>query len=94
MSKLAFLYPGQGSQFEGMGLDFIESSPKAKERYLEAESVLGWPPAELSKPENSDKLSITLYTQPLLYTLSCVVAEHLIERGIQPSVVIGHSAGE
>jgi len=94
MAKIAFLFPGQGSQFEGMGLDFIESFPLAKERYEEARAILGWSVADISKPENKEKLAVTCYTQPALYTLSCVIDEILKEKGITPVLTAGHSAGE
>ncbi|MGC9326421.1 MAG: ACP S-malonyltransferase [Candidatus Hinthialibacter sp.] len=94
MKRLAFLFSGQGSQREGMGLDFIGSNPLFRERYEAAHKVLGWSPAELSQPARKSDLPITYYTQPCIYTLSCVIAEALSKAGAEPHVTAGHSAGE
>lgn len=94
MKRLAFLFSGQGSQHEGMGLDFIESNPNARQRYESAREILGWSPSEFSHPEKKENLAVTLYTQPCIYTLSCVILEILADNNIKPSLVAGHSAGE
>ena len=91
---IAFLFPGQGSQQEGMGLDFMAASAAARERYRQAEAVLGESLLELSRPERAPDLNRTLHTQPALYTLSCVIAEALQAAGIEPHAAAGHSAGE
>ena len=91
---IAFLFPGQGSQQEGMGLDFVAASAAARERYRQAEAVLGESLLELSRPERAPDLNRTLHTQPALYTLSCVIAEALQAAGIEPHAAAGHSAGE
>lgn len=88
------MFPGQGSQTPGMGLDFITHSTPANERYVQAVSILGWSVIDLSKPEGVETINQTLYTQPALYTHSCVIAEHLENHGIRPMIVAGHSAGE
>lgn len=94
MTTIAFLYPGQGSQCTGMGLDFVSAYPQAKDWYEAAESVLGWPVLDLSKPEGAEQIGVTLYTQPALYTISCIISEILKSAGLKPSAAAGHSAGE
>lgn len=94
MTRTAFLFPGQGSQCAEMGLDFIDHYAQARERYQEAESVLGWSVSDLSRAEGSEKLGITLYTQPALYTLSCAIADIVQAAGLEAALAAGHSAGE
>ncbi len=94
MTNIAFLFPGQGSQREGMGLDFIASNPSINSRYQTATDILGWSVEELSNPDKKADLNITLYTQPCIYVLSCVIAEYLKESGVTPVLTAGHSAGE
>lgn len=94
MTRIAFLFPGQGSQCPEMGLDFIQESPSAREKYAAAEAALGWAVDALSQPEGAEKLGITCFTQPALYTVGCVIADWLREAGMKPALVAGHSAGE
>lgn len=94
MERIAFLYPGQGSQSQNMGLDIIDAYPIARERYQQAEEILGWSVEALSKPDGAESLNITLFTQPALYTLSCVIGDLLQSNQIHPCCVAGHSAGE
>ncbi len=91
MTKTAWVFPGQGSQAVGMGLDLLDI-PTAKTKFAQAEQVLGWSVPELCHQE--DKLSRTLYTQPCLYVVSAILADLLRERGDQPDLVAGHSLGE
>lgn len=93
MSK-AFLFPGQGSQYEGMGNDLAGESAAALQRYKQAEDILGWDILELKNTDSVPSLDITIYTQPAVYVVSCTTAEYLIKNGVQPSAVAGHSAGE
>lgn len=92
MTKTAWVFPGQGSQAVGMGIDLLEI-PVAKTRFEQADQVLGWSVAAVCQgPE--DKLSRTLYTQPCLYIVESLLVDQLRERGQQPDLVAGHSLGE
>lgn len=92
MAKAAWVFPGQGSQAIGMGVD-LATVPLAKERFAEAESVLGWSVLDVVQ-DNDDKVSNTLYTQPCLYVVEAILVDLLKERGHLPAVVAGHSLGE
>ncbi len=91
MTKTAWVFPGQGSQVLGMGIDLLDI-PSAKEKFAKAEEILGWSVIEICQKE--EKLSQTLYTQPILYVIESVLADLIRERGHQPDLVAGHSLGE
>ncbi|UBF29157.1 ACP S-malonyltransferase [Kovacikia minuta CCNUW1] len=92
MTKTAWVFPGQGSQAVGMGMDLLEL-PEAKARFQQADEILGWSVAEICQSD-ADKLSRTLYTQPSLYVVESILADLLKARGQQPDFVAGHSLGE
>ena len=92
MTKTAWVFPGQGSQATGMGIDLLEF-PQAKDKFSQAEQILGWSVLEISQNQE-DKLSHTLYTQPCLYVVESILAELIRAKGQQPSLVAGHSLGE
>ncbi len=92
MSKTAWVFPGQGSQATGMGVDLIARST-AQDRLDRAEQILGWSVLDLSKSED-DRLSRTLYTQPCLYVVESLLADELRQEGQTPDFVAGHSLGE
>ncbi|UIE38963.1 ACP S-malonyltransferase [Leptodesmis sichuanensis] len=92
MTKTAWVFPGQGSQAIGMGADLFDL-PEAKERFAEANDILGWSIAEVCQNEE-DKVSRTLYTQPCLYVVESVLADLMQAQGQQPDAVAGHSLGE
>jgi [acyl-carrier-protein] S-malonyltransferase len=92
MTKTAWVFPGQGSQAIGMGVDLLDL-PGAKAKFEAASALLGWSVLDtIQSPE--DKVSNTLYTQPCLYTVESLLVDVLKERGHQPDVVAGHSLGE
>lgn len=92
MTKTAWVFPGQGSQAAGMGLDLLDI-PAAKERFAQAERILGWSVPQICGSQE-DKLSRTFYTQPCLYVVSTLLAELMLHRGNKPELLAGHSLGE
>ncbi|MEH2161969.1 MAG: ACP S-malonyltransferase [Nostoc sp.] len=92
MTKTAWVFPGQGSQVLGMGIDLLDI-PSAKDKFAQAEEILGWSVTEICQNDEA-KLSQTLYTQPSLYVVESIIADLLRERGHQPNLVAGHSLGE
>ncbi len=92
--KIAFVFPGQGSQYVGMGKDIYEHYPVAKEVFQKASDALGYDVANLCFNGPVDELNRTFRTQPCILTVSSALNSVLKEKGIQPSVVAGHSLGE
>lgn len=94
MSKIAFIFPGQGAQVCGMGQDFYEQTETGKKIFDKASELLGFSMPELCFEKN-DRLDITEYTQPAMVTASIAMMEVLKERtGIKPDVTAGLSLGE
>lgn len=93
MSKLAFLYPGQGVQSAGMGKDFYENSALAKEVFDEASEALGLDMKELCFEKN-DRLDLTEYTQAALVTTYLAITRELESRGVHADITAGLSLGE
>lgn len=94
MSKIAFIFPGQGAQYVGMGKDFYEQTETGRKVFDQASEVLGFSMQELCFEEN-DRLNITEYTQAAMVTVSIAMMQVLMERtGIRPNVAAGLSLGE
>ncbi len=94
MSKIAFIFPGQGAQKAGMGKDFYEETSTGREVFDRASELLGFSMPELCFTEN-DRLDITEYTQAAMVTTSIAMMKVLMEEtGIRPDVAAGLSLGE
>src|SRR5271169_3038938 len=94
MSKLAFLFPGQASQYPGMGRDLAENFPESRAVFDEADATLGFPISKICFEGSEDDLKLTENTQPAILTVSVAAYRVLAARGIQPDFAAGHSLGE
>ncbi|HEY9771321.1 MAG TPA: ACP S-malonyltransferase [Coleofasciculaceae cyanobacterium] len=92
MTKTAWVFPGQGSQEVGMGIDLQNISP-ARAKFKVAEKILGWSVLDICQGDEST-LARTLYTQPCLYVVESILADLLVEKTGLPQLVAGHSLGE
>ena len=95
--NVLFIFPGQGSQYKGMGGDLFKEHEVARKIYTKASEVLGYDVAELSFEDPKEQLNLTRFTQPALLThsIACLeVFRELTEDRLQPSMVAGHSLGE
>lgn len=88
----AYIFPGQGSQFSGMGKDLFESSAKAKEMFTAADEILGFSISKIMFEGTDEELKQTKVTQPAVF-LHSVIAFSVLENP-QPDMVAGHSLGE
>ena len=94
MSKLAFVFPGQGAQKVGMGKDFYDNYDVAKKMFKEADEALGYSIMKMCFEGPEEDLKLTANTHPAILTISCIANEILKENGIQPEITGGHSLGE
>jgi [acyl-carrier-protein] S-malonyltransferase len=94
MNKVAWLFPGQGSQAVGMGVDLAAAEPKAKAVLQEADLALGFALSELMAQGPEDQLKLTEHTQPAILTHSTMVVRAYGDRLPRPDFVAGHSLGE
>lgn len=94
MTKTAFLFPGQGSQYAGMGKSLAENFPEAARVFEEADDALGFSISKLCFEGPDDELKLTENTQPALVTASTAAYAVLSAHGLAPDYVAGHSLGE
>jgi [acyl-carrier-protein] S-malonyltransferase len=92
--QTAFLFPGQGSQYAGMGMTLAERFLVAREAFQEADDAVGFPLSKLCFEGPSEALQLTENTQPALLAVSIAALRVLKEQGLQPDYVAGHSLGE
>jgi [acyl-carrier-protein] S-malonyltransferase len=94
MGKVAFVFPGQASQYPGMGKELAEKYPVAKSVFDEAGQALGFSVSKLCFEGSEDELKLTANTQPAILTVSVAASRVLAEKGLEPDFVAGHSLGE
>ncbi len=94
MTKLAFLFPGQNSQYVGMGRDLCGNFAVARQTFDEADQALGFSISKLCFDGPEEQLKLTEFQQPAICTVSVAALRVLAEKGIAASFVAGHSLGE
>jgi [acyl-carrier-protein] S-malonyltransferase len=92
--KIAFIFPGQGSQAAGMGKDLTEKYPVARQTFEEADDALGYKLSQVCFEGPEDQLRLTEITQPAILTVSIAALRVLETQMARPSLVAGHSLGE
>jgi [acyl-carrier-protein] S-malonyltransferase len=94
MVKTAYIFPGQASQYVGMGKDFYESSQTIRSLYHKASEILGYDLADVSFNGPIEKLTQTVYTQPAILVHSLAILSEMQEKAREAAFVAGHSLGE
>src|SRR3954463_3509356 len=92
--KTAFVFPGQGSQYPGMGREISQKYPTARTAFDEADAALDFPLSRLCFEGPEEELKLTENTQPAILATSVALFRILEEKGIHPDFVAGHSLGE
>lgn len=91
---IGWLFPGQGSQYVGMGLDLKENSEKAKEYFDISNEIMNCDIQSITFNGPEELLKKTEYTQPAIYIVSVITGYLLIDKGLKPTALAGHSLGE
>jgi len=94
MGKVAFVFPGQASQYPGMGKELAEKYPAARSVFDEADKALGFAISKICFEGSEEELKLTANTQPAILTVSVAVQRVLADKGLEPDFVAGHSLGE
>jgi [acyl-carrier-protein] S-malonyltransferase len=94
MGKVAFVFPGQASQYPGMGKELADTYPVAKDVFEEADKALGFSISKICFEGSEEDLKLTANTQPAILTCSVATYRVLEQKGLAPDFVAGHSLGE
>lgn len=94
MTKIAFIFPGQGSQTVGMGQQLINNNPTSKQFYDKADQLLNIELSNLMLEGPQEELTLTYHAQPALLTTGAMIAQRLMDNNIIPAFTAGHSLGE